>query len=203
MKFLIFIVSLLLISSCSHIYFEEVQPKGGVRQSEMPEELYGYWFGESEGWELSENGITNIDFETDSLGNVLDTTYQTTPLSYSLRIYKAKEFYLIHTRENSPYWEIITLKLMKNGDLNIYHSIDPKIFASVKGLKLEYANYDIDEESQNVNKLDPEHNESIIFNHALFSGQMKVRQLRKIVKSIPPDTLRKNDFFYHELSDSK
>jgi hypothetical protein len=149
----------------------------------VPNELYGKWFDETKGWEISEKGITNIDIEIDSIGNKIDTTYKTTGLSDSLQIYKAKELYVIHSKENSDYWEIIILKPMKNGDINTYYTSDPKIFDSDKNLKLEEAIFLIDDEEKSVKTLDPDFDKSSSFESALYSGQMKMKTLRKVITS--------------------
>ena len=177
---------LLMLSSCVHVYFSEPQPKGGKRQSEIPKELYGTWFGETEGFQFSEKGYTNINIKTDSVGTIIDTTYQTTCLSDTFRIYKAKELYVIHSKENSDYWEIVILKPMKNGNINTYHTSDPKIFVHDKGLKLEEVNYLIDDELQSFKTLDLDQFDTLSFQNAMFSGQMNIKTLRKV---IVPDNL--------------
>jgi hypothetical protein len=164
----------------------EPQPKGGERLTEIPEMLYGKWFGDNHGWQINKNGFTYIEIESDSVGIVLDTTYQTISLSDTFRIYKAKELYIIHTKENSDYWEIIILRHMKNGDINAYQASDPELFKPDKGLKLERANFYIDGEEKSVKTLNPEHEESLSFQSAVFSGQMKMRTLRKV---LTPDNL--------------
>lgn len=193
MKSIITISSLLLLlASCSSIYFQEVQPKGGVYQTEMPNDLYGIWFGETEGWQINEHGITNIDFKTDSLDNIIDTLYNTTPLSDSLRVYRVNDLYVLNSRENSQYWEIVIFQPKKNGDIYLYYISDPKIFASIKGLKLEEASYYIDGELRKVKTVTPEWESSLKFDDVVFSGQMKVKSLRKVLSSLPP-TILKND----------
>jgi len=193
---------LLLLASCSHIYYEEVQPKGGVYLSGMPDELVGTWFTEQEGWQLSENGITNIDFRTDSLDNRIDTLYKTTPLSDSLRFYRAEDLYVLNSRENRSYWEIIIFEPLANGDINVYVVSDPKIVASIKGVKLEEAIYYVDGEPRSGKTLEPEAEGSLRFSSALFSGQMKYKSLIKTLISIPPTILRKDGTIFSTENDA-
>lgn len=198
MKLLIALIGLLLIvSSCSHVYFTEPQPKGGERLIVMPEDIYGIWFGGSEGWQFNEKGITNINIETDSIGTIIDTIYETNALSDSLRIYKAKELYVIHSRSNNNYWEIAILKPMKNGDINTYYTSNPVLFTSAKGLKLEEANYYIDGELKTFKTLETDDEGSMSFENAVYSGQMSIKTLRKILDSIDPVIFKKDGSIYN------
>jgi len=182
--------------SCSHIYFQEVQPKKGIYQTEMPEELFGVWFGSTEGWQMNEYGITNIDLKTDSLNNVIDTVYRTTPLSDSVQFFKATDLYVLNARENSNYWEIMIFQAMDSGDIHVYSISDPKVFYGIKGLELESANYYIDDELRRVKTLEPEATSSLKFQSAVFSGQMKIRSLKRVLKSIPPTVLSCDSTIY-------
>lgn len=176
------LVTLLICTSCTHIYFTEVQPKNGKRLTEMPPVLFGTWFYEyEEGWQINEFGITKIDIRKDSLGTIIDTTYTIMPLSDSLQLFKSTNSYVLNYRENSQYWEIAIFHPMSNGDIRLYEVSDPNIFAQVKGLKLVEANYYIDDEYQTVQTLDPQAESSLKFESAVFSGQMKPRSLEKVL----------------------
>lgn len=177
-SFLLLIGLVLLLSSCIHVYFIEPQPQGAERLTEVPEILHGKWFDKHQGWQHYANGFAMININRDSLGTVVDTTYHAFPLGDTIRIYKAKELYIIHFKNNSEYWEIITLHCMKNGDIHSSHMTNPDLFAIDKGLKLEYAYFYIDGEEKRVTTLHPEHEESLQFESAVFSGQMKVKTLR-------------------------
>lgn len=193
--FLAVILLSFIFPSCSSIYFIEPQPKGGERQPEMPKELYGLWFSENKGWQFNENGITFINFEIDSNANIVDTTYQLVPLSDTLRIYKAKELYVINyinSEKNNNYWEILILERVTNGDINIYYSYNPEIFAHVKGLKLEEATYYIDGEKKIVKTLNHDFESPNEFNNAVFSGQMTNKTLRKLITKISPIIFKKD-----------
>jgi hypothetical protein len=197
MKFSISIsVLLFLLASCSSIYFQEVQPKGGDILTEMPKELFGIWQGDSEEWKIDEDGFTNIDYKTDSLENIIDTVYSTTSLNDSTRIYKSADFYVLNLRKNSEYWEIVVIRPMDNGDLYFYFISDPKIVAKIKGVKLESASYYIDGELRTVKTIDPEAESSLKFDSAVFSGQMKPGSLLKALKSVSPTIFGKDGKIY-------
>jgi hypothetical protein len=203
MKLFISISILILLSaSCSSIYFQEVQPKGGDNLTEMPKELFGIWHGDSEGWKIDKYGFTNIDYETDTLDNIIDTVYKTTLLSDTTRIYRTKDFYVLNLRKNSQYWEIVVIRPMDNGDIYFYYISDPKIFTKIKGIKLERANYYIDGELRTLKTVDPDGESSIKFESAVFSGQMKSRSLRKALKSLTPTIFGKDGKIHGQENDS-
>lgn len=195
-------ILLFLFASCSSIYFQEVQPKGGDNLTEIPKELCGIWHGDSEGWKIDEYGFTNIDYQTDTLDNIIDTVYTTTPLSDSTRIYSTKDFYVLNLRENSQYWEIVVIRPMNNGDIYIYYISDPKIFTKIKGIKLESANYYIDGELRTVKTVNPDAKSSLKFDSAVFSGQMKSGSLRKALKSLSPTVFGNDGKIYEPENDS-
>ena len=81
---------------------------------------------------------------------------------------------------------------MTNGDINIYYPYKPEIFAHVKGLKLEEATYYIDGEKKIVKTLTPDFESPNEFNNAVFSGQMTIKTLRKLITKIPPIIFKKD-----------
>lgn len=185
-----------LFASCSSIYFEEVQPKGGDHLTEMPKELFGIWHGDSEGWRIDKYGFTNIDYKKDTLDNIIDTVYTTTPLSDSTSIYRTNDFYVLNLRENSQYWEIVIIRPMVNGDIHFFYISDPKVFTKIKGIKLEHANYYIDGELRTLKTLVPDAENSIKFESAVFSGQMKTGSLKKALKTLSPTVFGKDGKIY-------
>jgi len=107
--------------------------------------------------------------------------FNTTSLSDTFQLYKAKELYVFHYKEKSDYWELIVITIQKNGDLNLYMTAEPKIYAVDTRLKLEEANFIIDDLEVSIKTLNPGFEESLEFRSAIFSGQMKTKTLRKIV----------------------
>jgi hypothetical protein len=174
---------LLLVASCSHIYYQEVQPKGGERLTEIPKELHGSWFDENDGWQLDATGMTNMDVNIDTITLVQDTLRKFNPLSDSLRIYRAQNLYVLHFRTKKPYWEIVVLQPYPNGDLAVYYLSDPEKVAKLKGLKLVSADFTYEEELRTVPTLEPEGIDSLNFKSALFSGQMTVKGMKKLLKT--------------------
>lgn len=196
------IISLILLSllffSCVHVYFIEPQPKGGTRLTEFPQELFGTWWGDHGGVQINEAGITDIDFTTDSLDNVIDTVYQTFALCDTFRIYRAKELYLINVKNDGADWELLAFKPLKNGDIEYSTFTNPKLFIKDKGLELVEATYIVDGETKQVTALDPHFEESIEFESAVFSGQMKLKTLRKALRNNDSKCVFKSDGTIYE-----
>jgi hypothetical protein len=188
---------MLLFSSCATIYFSEPQPAGGQRLYEVPKELYGKWFGETEGWQINNHGLTNINIKTDSTGNISYNEGIITQLSDSFRIYKAKELYIVHSKEHGDYWELTVFKPMKNGDINMYYTSDPHTFISDNNLILEGANFTYEDTLISFNTLNPEGKDSLTFSSAVYSGQMKMKTLRKILTPKNLTVLRKDGTIYN------
>lgn len=186
------------LSSCSSIYFHEIQPKGGERLSEIPKELHGTWYSDSEGWKIDEEGFTNIDFRKDTLNNIIDTVYKTTLLSDSTRIYRAKDYFFLNYRENTDYWEVIVIAPQKHSDINFFLLSDPEICHNIRGIQLEKANYSIDGELQSFHEIkeDFEGEHEVRFESAIFLGQMNVRSLKKALKRAKPTIFAKNGLIY-------
>lgn len=183
MKYLFPLIILsLLFSSCAHVYFTEPQPDGGARIYEIPEELFGEWMDDNGGLEIDVTGIMDISLNRNTDGNIIDTSYRKTELSDTMRLYKTKNLYVFNYRDGSDYWELVVIQKMKNGDIKFYQTANPEIFVKDKRLRLEEAKYIIDGEEQVVNDLKSDNTDESGFKFAVFSGQMKVKTLRKILK---------------------
>ena len=194
MKVVMSLIALsLFFTSCVHIYFLEPQPKGGERLTEFPQELFGTWWGQEGGVRINEVGITDIDFITDSVENVIDTVYETMVLCDTFRIYQAKELFVLNVQKEGANWELLAFKPLKNGDIEYYTFTQPEVFIKDSGLELLEATYIIDGESRQVTTLDPSFEESIEFESAVFSGQMKLKTLRKALKNDDSKCVFKSD----------
>ena len=129
---------------------------------------------------FNKNGITTITYESDSLNNIIDTIYAKIPLSDSLRIYQAKNIFVLNYPNKVYNWEIIAFKPQANGDIYTYKVIDPKFFALDRNLKLLNAIYYVDGEEKIVNTLNSNYNDQLEFRSATFTGQMKFKTLKKM-----------------------
>lgn len=179
--FLITILSFVfLFSSCTTIYFDQPQPKWAERLTEVPSELHGQWLKKSEGYKIDVNGITTIDIKSNAKGNPVDTVYSESNLSDSLRLYKAKKYYVLNSNSEDDQWEILVLEPLKNGDINVYRTIDLNIFNNDRGLRFEKAIIKKDGKETTIKDLDSEFDTTSDLKNAYYSGQMKMKTIHKI-----------------------
>ena len=178
---LVSLLTLILLGSCVHVYFTELQPKGGKYLTEIPKELHGTWMDGHDGVKIHAGGFSEIKIKTVTMNGNVDTVHTAYSLCDTFQLYKSKELYVFHYQDKSDYWEIAVLTIEKNGDLYLYSTVEPKTFADDKGLKLEEAKFTIDDSAVTEKTLNPEYDESISFQSAIFSGQMKTKTLRKVV----------------------
>jgi hypothetical protein len=179
---LIFLSFSFIFTSCVSIYFTETQPKGGTMLNEIPNELIGNWMESENNYiGFDKKGKTGTKYVSDSLGNIVDTIFENIPLSDSLRIFQVKNIYILNYKEKGKNWGIITFKPQLNGDIFTYQIDDPHFFAKDRNLKLVKAVYIIDGEEKVVNTLNPNYENNLQFQSATFSGQMKIKTLKKMM----------------------
>jgi len=184
---ILFILSILFITSCSHIYFTEPQPKGGERLLEFPEELRGTWLKTTDDKEVTYS-IHNDRFEVlsirkDSVGNQTSSRSEIQNLTDTFRLYQSKNFYVINYKSSSnSLWEIAVIKRKSNGDIIITENNDPEFFIKRKELRLDSAEYEIDDSLRTFYALNPFAEHSLRFVSATFSGQLTEKTLKKIVR---------------------
>lgn len=181
LKIFYFIALSILIASCSHIYFTEPQPKCGVPLTEIPNELHGVWRDQNGGLEIHKNGFNEFRYELDSITNSFDTIVENVNLSDSFKLFKAKDLYVFNAKYKSEYWEFAILTKQKNGDIHYYTTSEPDIFIKDRNLKLIEAKYNIDDEEKILKTINPDFEDHISFEYAIFSGQMKFKTLKKII----------------------
>ncbi len=176
-------ITSLLLAGCSHVYFTDPQPAGGRHLTSIPEELHGTWMNDDEGVRIEAAGFTEVKVKRDSLTGSMDTVFRLTPLSDTFCIYRSKDLYILHFRDKTDGpWEIAVMDKQQNGDIHLYYTTDPHLFSHDPKLHLEWAKYSVDEEDITVDELDPELELSGEFHSALYSGQMKHKTLRSIVR---------------------
>lgn len=185
-QILFFTITTLLITSCSHIYFTEPQPKGGERLMEFPEELRGTWkkntSNEFETYAIYNDRFEVISVKKDSIGNPTSSRTETQNLTDTFRLYKLNNFYVLNYRDSGELWEIVVIKRKSNGDIIITGNNDPEFFIKRKELKLDSAEYVIDDSLRTFYALNPFAEHSLRFVSATFSGQLTEKTLNKIVR---------------------
>lgn len=167
--------------SCSHVYFNEPQPKGGKRLKEIPAELCGVWMNEEKRYSIVASGFYESNIFMDTISMEMDTAVFWNPLSDTTRLYRAKDLFVYHNKRNgNPYWEISVLEVQKNGDVNLYYTDDPELFRYEKGLKLIEVSVNMNDTTLVMTEIPPL-NDSTSVNYVVFDGQMKLKSLRKMV----------------------
>jgi hypothetical protein len=178
MKTLYFLTFLsVIITSCSSVSFLEPQPIGGTLLNEIPKELHGNWSVERDSIAINKNGFDINSPEIKNAHIILSDTF---------RLYKANNYYVFNFSEtNKEYWQIILIKKLKNGDINIYETRDYRLFANDKNLKIESIHYGNTAESfdTTVNKINQDLHKKSNYQEAVFSGRMNIKTLDKITKN--------------------
>lgn len=178
---------LLLLASCSHVYFTEVQPKDGIKLKIIPADIRGTWKSDRGSIQIHETGFTDVEYKLDSNNVLIDSTLRTFHLSDTFMLFKAEDMYVFNYKYESDYWELVVLSKQENGDIHYYETNEPTIFSDDSNLKLIEAKYDIDGEDKVVHELDPDFEDHISFEYAIYSGQMSINTLRQIMQ---PDYLQ-------------
>lgn len=184
----------LLITSCNHVYFTEIQPKDGVKMKIIPSDIHGFWNDEYGSIQIHGTGFTDTEYNLDSNDVFIDSTSQTFNLSDSFMLFKAEDMYVFNVKYKSDYWEIVVLSKQENGDLHYYDASSyPEAFENDSNLSLVEAKYTIDDEDKIVHELDPEFDSNLSFQYAIFSGQMSINTLREVMNPEYLQTVYKVD----------
>jgi hypothetical protein len=186
MKSITYIILIALtLSSCVHVYFVEPQPKAGILLPEVPKELHGKWIDQETKISIDEKGMISYkirEIEIDSMSVEIDTVYSNVLLCDSIKLFKAKQYYVLNYRENNSLWEIYVIEKKTNGDVIFYETREPDFFVKDKNLKLKQAHYQVDEKDTLVETLNPKFEGNVRFNSATFTGQMKLKTIKKIAQ---------------------
>lgn len=196
MKSSYLILTLLLLSSCVTVHFNEPQPKGGERLYTVPEELHGKWRDMDEGNEINKFGLIESDLVyDDSLAEfhdeyvVVDTSYEYIYLNDSIRLYKAKDYYVYNYLEDWG-WTVLVIDKDDQGNLNFYAPNNFTALSKFRGLKVDSV------QLQSLNRYDELEYKMIVkpdFDNmredqiedvidVYVSGQIKKRDIKKLIR---------------------
>lgn len=194
MKLLIAISFLITLTSCLTVSFNQPQPKDGKRLQEFPEELQGTWkMKDGDFLTIDDAKITLSKMINDSLNNVIDTSYNYTNLSDTIRMYRGGNFYVYNVQSSNGSWLFALAKVDSKGNIYNYLCDDFMFYAKLKGLKADSASYQVQHyihETDELNTLDTTiYHPSVkvlskIANDDIrwvyFDGQIRISDLRKI-----------------------
>lgn len=191
---LLLIVLSMSLSSCFHLYFDRVQPKGGVELTSVPEELQGQWFlrhsineSKSDSIYIDQNGWFTYDY--DSIKN--EYIREGLNLSDTLRLFKAGEYYVANYSEDRMWWEVEIIHRHENGDIYFYYPSEAPYFGKRLGLRVVEINEAYREwEEEIMEYVETEKRPrkrlkmgSDVFqrNAVYYSGQFRVKDISKVM----------------------
>jgi hypothetical protein len=127
-----FVILLLLgLSSCFHLYFDQPQPKKGIKLTTVPVELQGRWFRDNDTSYIDENGLFNYDFDSIK-GKFIKDRYA---LSDSILLFKSGDYYVLNFKDKS-WWEVVIIERKRNGDIYFYYPSTAPYFGKSFGLRV-------------------------------------------------------------------
>lgn len=163
MKFIFYLLTILILASCQATYFEELQPNGGKELKEFPKVLQGKWQDNLDGIE-----ITQYDLITSTKLHPLNFSL----LSDSVKLMQVGNGYFLNLQDsNTKFWQVIFLLPQKNGDI-IGNIVDGQMLEDVNGL-FEKEMTSINLDSNEVGE------ESLTAKPTLFGGKMDAKSFQK------------------------
>lgn len=188
------IVGILLffnLSSCFTVYFDQPQPKKGIKCTTVPDELHGKWIHESDTFYIDESGGFMYNFDSIS-GNYNKEGFI---LSDSILLFKAGDFYVMNHTKDKIWWQVQIIDRKENGDLYFYYPSTAPYFGKRLGLRVK----NIEQEFEPVWLNDSIGRDRYVFfrknlsmknvmtrNTVYYKGQFRIKDIEKI---IIPDNL--------------
>lgn len=185
-----------LLTACNTVDFYQPQPLNGERLSAIPQELQGVWkVPEGERIEYTAEYFREEHFQKDSLGTVIDTTWQYTYLSDSIQLFRGEKYFVFNAQNDEGYWNFIVHRLEKNGAIGLYYCDDYTVYGKMKGLIMDsvflnsqYYVDDLDEFAYKdtvlihptIKEIDALEYDNI--DDVLVSGQIRIKDLKKVCR---------------------
>lgn len=166
-----------LLSSCFDANFKEVQPHRGKLLNYFPKNMHGNWNYEQHNEESKLVGKVVIDSNSFELQHLTDKNRdEKHHLSDSLLLYKKRSLYVLNFKEDG-FWRIMVLDQKGKSHIEVAQPFDLKVLIQDKSLQpvqLKDGDEEVDVNSDY---------ETSDIDHALFSGQMKYKTLKKILET--------------------
>jgi len=180
-------IGLLFFSSCLSVYFDQPQPKNGVEQNTIPEEMQGRWESSTSTIIISKNCMIAIDLEENDSGDLIakDTTLMC--LSDSINIQKANEYFIVNLLDRNGNWGICAADILSDGTINWYYPATTPFFGKRGGLKVRKVTYTYKKEtgkrktSPLFKKCLKPNKENWEINEVYYTGQFKIKNIDKII----------------------
>ena len=190
MKFysLLSLFTLLFLSSCTSVYFDRPQPKGGQRLSSVPEELQGTWIDKYDTVYMRSQELLRVSTELDSMDNIVDVAYYSNVLSDSVRLYKAGNHYVANIQDPEKGWEILVIEREADGDIFWYYPLEAPFLKQTLGLRIKKV-----ERSKSIETADSTYTEKFTnksikvvegenIDAIFYKGQFKIKHIPSIIR---------------------
>lgn len=187
MRYSILILGLAVFSSCTSVYFEVPQPKGGEKQNEVPKELRGTWISKNDTCYVFAKGYTDATATLDSAGKVAGVKRSTILFSDSVILNKAGKYYVVNfLGDDGNGYQIVIVEKKDNGEIHWYYPATPPFFGSSKTLIVKKVERDKKQKkftNKSLLKVEDEHIDKVFY-----SGQFTVDDIKKVL--IRENTIR-------------
>lgn len=187
MRKLILLLIIIVFASCTGVYFEVPQPKGGERLKEIPKELQGVWAKNYDTCYVFATGYTDVHSTLDSNGKVSGVNRNTMLLSDSLILNKAGKYYVANSlADDGNGYQVVVLEKKENGEIHWYYPASPPFFGSSKTLivkKVERSKKQKKFINKSLLDVKGEHIDKVFY-----SGQFTIDDIKKV--TIKENTIR-------------
>ena len=180
-------IGLLFFSSCVSVHFDQPQPKNGVEQNTIPEEMQGRWASSTSTIIISQNCMIAIDLEKNESGDLVEKDTTLMCLSDSINIQKANEYFIVNLLDRNGNWGICAVDILPDGTINCYYPTSSPFFGRGSGLKVQKVTYTYKKETGKRKEtpffkkcLKP--NDDIWeINEVHYTGQFRIKDIKKII----------------------
>lgn len=177
-RLVFFVLLMVVISSCTNVYFDQPQPKNGEILKYIPLELQGIWVDKLDTLYITKHGFEEVNVKTDSSGTISSIKRETHFLSDSLMLQKAEKYYVVNIREKKN-WQVVILDRQSNGDIIWYYPLNPPFFGEGNGLKIKKVKGKINGIETIDQSLTNKDKGSI--SSVYYEGQFKSKDIKKIL----------------------
>jgi len=178
-RLVFFVLLMVVISSCTNVYFDQPQPKNGEILKYIPLELQGVWVDKLDTLYITKNGFEEVNVKTDSSGTILSIKREAHFLTDSLMLKKADKYYIVNIREKKN-WQVVILDRQNNGDIIWYYPLNTPFFGEGNGLKIKKVKGKINGIETTDQSLTNKDKGSI--SSVYYEGQFKSKDIKKILK---------------------
>ncbi len=192
MKILYYLFLAFYLTSCSSVYFTDLQTLGGKELSNLPNELRGTWYDANTGYSSEKLGFKK--FEINDNNQIIDSTVKELAVfNNDFKLFKSGEYYIANQRVEKFFWDVSIFKPFENGDIHFWMLDEYKTSLKMNEfLKLEWAVFGEGvDKKETFRTLHPDLSDTSYFDKALFSGQLDLINLENLLAQTEPIVLKK------------